>query len=100
MTPIIRATAIEQDQDTFWAGAAEAATEMASATVNRNLRDAGGEDDITAGQKMMSAISGSLLTSLLGMLHTSRTFLCLLAMIVVCAVLLVLASPTPQVRIG
>ncbi|CAI4218669.1 unnamed protein product [Parascedosporium putredinis] len=52
----IRATAIEQDQDRFWAGAAEAATEMASATINRNLRDAGSEDDITAGQKMINSL--------------------------------------------
>jgi len=67
MTSILRATAAGQNHDRFWIDAAEVATEMASATIEEAIRDANDDnDDITAPQKMMSAISGSLLTSLLG----------------------------------
>ncbi|PKS12789.1 hypothetical protein jhhlp_001000, partial [Lomentospora prolificans] len=66
MTSILRATAAGQNHDRSWVDAVETTPDMAAATVDQALRDAGGDgDDITAGQKMLSAISGSLLTSLL-----------------------------------
>lgn len=51
---------------------------MAGITASRQeAHGAGSDDDITAGQKMISAMSGSVLTSLLGMSSSSRSLLLL-----------------------
>lgn len=44
---------------------------MPSVSASHQAHGASGDDDITAGQKMISATSGSLLTSLLGTLVPS-----------------------------
>jgi hypothetical protein len=59
MKPFLRAKDAGQDNDIFWVD--EMATGAASPAPGRT-----GDDDITAGQKMLSATSGSLLTSFLG----------------------------------
>ena len=58
-----------QDHDRFSGHDEFIAPDVAART------DDGGGDDITAGQKMLSAMSGSLLTSLLSMLSPPRLLL-------------------------
>lgn len=49
---------------------------MAMATQRAEAADPTGVGEVSLGQKMMSAVSGSVLTSLLGMLHLRSCLPC------------------------
>lgn len=72
MAPFFRAADAGQNHDRFWVHDNAVARNMAGMTASHQAHGGGGGDDITAGQKMISAVSGSLLTSLLGMSMSSR----------------------------
>jgi hypothetical protein len=77
MTSQLRVADAGQSHDRFWAAVDEdnfagSTNNMAVVTENQAVSDANaGEIEITVGQKMISATSGSLLTSLLGMDQSS-----------------------------
>lgn len=68
MASVPRVADAGQNYDRIWAHDDAMERNMASVTASHGAHMAGGDDDITAGQKMISAMSGSLLTSLLGAL--------------------------------
>lgn len=74
MASLFRAADADQNHNRFWVHENAVARNMAGITAShQEAHGAGGDDDITAGQKMISAMSGSLLTSLLGMSLNSRS---------------------------
>lgn len=64
MASVLRAINTGQNPNRFWVD--DDTGNMAGVTASHAHGDGGGGGDITAGQKMISATSGSLLTSLLG----------------------------------
>lgn len=74
MASLFRAADAGQNHHRFWVHENAVARNMAGITASHQAHAAGGDDDITAVQKMISAMSGSLLTSLLGMSMSSRPF--------------------------